>query len=160
MTRIEQRIEEIITEAVEALGYHIVRVMVSGKQRPVLQVMVERQDGAAMTVDDCASVSRTTSTLLDVDDPLDGAYSLEVSSPGIDRPLTRPHDYDRFAGFEARLELESPVDGRRRFQGQLLGRDGDRIRIVVEGNEVRLPLADVRKAKLVLTDELIASGRN
>lgn len=158
MTHVEERIEEIITESVAALGYDIVRVLVSGKQRRVLQIMIERRDGATITIDDCTDVSRTVSTLLDVDDPLPGAYSLEISSPGIDRPLTRPADFDRFAGFDARVEMRAPIDGRRRFQGKLLGRAGEDVRLDVDGEETRLPLADIQRAKLLLTDELVAAA--
>jgi ribosome maturation factor RimP len=109
-----------------------------------------------MTVDDCAAISRSVSALLDVSDPIAGAYLLEVSSPGIDRPLVRPEDYDRFAGFDARIELDEPVDGRKRFKGKLLGREGEAVRMVAEAGEVRLPLAGITRAKLLLTDELIA----
>ncbi len=157
MTHVEERIEEIIADSVAALGYDIVRVLVSGKQRRVLQIMIERRDGAIITIDDCTDVSRTVSTLLDVDDPLPGAYSLEISSPGIDRPLTRPADFDRFAGFDARVEMRAPIDGRRRFQGKLLGRAGEDVRLEVDGQETRLPLAEIQRAKLLLTDELVAA---
>ena len=102
------RIQQIIAPSVEAMGYEIVRVQVSGTQRPTLQVMAERKDDAAMTVEDCADISRAVSALLDVEDPISCAYTLEISSPGIDRPLTRPKDFERFAGFEARIETRSP----------------------------------------------------
>ena len=151
-------IVRIIEPALEAMGYRVVRVAQTGTQRPTLQVMAERRDEAAMTVDDCAEISRSISALLDVADPIAGAYTLEVSSPGIDRPLVRPEDYDRFAGFEARIELAAPLDGRKRFQGRLLGCAEDHVRLVGpgEGGEVRLPLAAIARAKLVLTDELLA----
>jgi ribosome maturation factor RimP len=109
-----------------------------------------------MTVEDCAEISRAVSALLDVADPIAEAYLLEVSSPGIDRPLVRPEDYDRFAGLEARIDLSSPLDGRKRFRGRVLGRDGDHVRLAVEGDEVRLPFAAIARAKLVLNDELLA----
>ena len=109
----------IIDPCVEAMGYEVVRVQVSGTQRRVLQVMAERSDRKAMTVDDCADLSRAISAVLDVEDPMPGEYVLEVSSPGIDRPLTRLADFERFRGFEARVELHAPVDGRRRFKGRL-----------------------------------------
>jgi ribosome maturation factor RimP len=112
-----------------------------------------------MTVEDCAEISRSVSALLDVADPIAGAYMLEVSSPGIDRPLVRPEDYDRFAGFDARIELDEPLDGRKRFKGKLLGRAADAVRLIAETGEVLLPLAGIARAKLVLTDELIAHSQ-
>jgi ribosome maturation factor RimP len=153
-------ITAIIEPSLEAMGYHLVRVMITGGRRATLQIMAERCDAAPMTVDDCAEISRSVSALLDVADPIAGAYMLEVSSPGIDRPLVRPEDYDRFAGFEARIDLATPLDGRKRFRGRLLGRAGDaadQIRLVGESGEVRLPLAAIARAKLVLTDELLAA---
>jgi len=120
--------------------------------------MIERADRRGMTLDDCADVSRAMSAVLDVVDPIVAAYTLEVSSPGIDRPLVRLADYDRFAGFEARIEVDRLIDGRRRFQGRLRGTDGERVRIALEGgDETALPFADIMRAKLVLTDDLIAA---
>jgi ribosome maturation factor RimP len=150
-------IARIIEPSLEAMGYRLVRLMqTGGLQRPTLQVMAERRDEAPMTVEDCAQISRSVSALLDVADPIAGAYLLEVSSPGIDRPLVRPEDYDRFAGFDARIELHDPLDGRKRFKGKLLGRAGEEVRLVAESGEVRLPLAAIARAKLILTDDLIA----
>jgi ribosome maturation factor RimP len=150
-------IAPIIEPSLEAMGYRLVRVAFLGARRATLQIMVERIDDAPMTVDDCTQISRSVSALLDVADPIADAYMLEVSSPGIDRPLTRPEDYDRFAGFEARIELGQPLDGRKRFRGRLLGRDETHIRVVAEAGEVRLPLADIANAKLVITDDLLAA---
>ena len=150
-------VEQLIAGPLEGMGYAIVRVLLSGDRRAKLQIMVERLDGAAITVDDCAAVSREVSAHLDVADPIRSAYILEVSSPGIDRPLTRLDDFARFAGFEARVEMRLPIEGRRRFRGQLCGLDGDRVRIETEDGEVLLPFGDVAKAKLLLTDELIAA---
>jgi ribosome maturation factor RimP len=149
-------IARLIEPSLAAMGYRVVRVALTGTARPTLQVMAERGDETAMSVDDCALISRSVSALLDVADPIAGAYMLEVSSPGIDRPLVRPEDYDRFAGFEARIELRAPQDGRKRFRGRLLGRDGDQVRLVGEMGEARLPLAAIARAKLVLTDDLLA----
>lgn len=109
-----------------------------------------------MIVDDCAEVSRAISTVLDVEDPIGGAYTLEVSSPGIDRPLVRLGDFDRFAGFEARVEMTHPIDGRRRFTGQVMGTEGNNVRMRVGEGEVLLAHADIQRAKLVLTDALLA----
>jgi ribosome maturation factor RimP len=154
------RIAEIIEPSLDAMGYRVVRVAVLGAGRMTLQIMAERRDEAPMTVDDCADISRSVSALLDVADPIAGAYTLEVSSPGIDRPLVRPEDYDRFAGFEARIELSQPLSGRKRFRGRLLGRAGDSIRLIAETGEVEVPLSAIARAKLVLTDDLLAHAQN
>ncbi len=148
---------DLAAPALEGLGYDLVRVRFGGGT-PVLQVMVERQDRAGMTVDHCAEVSRTLSALLDVEDPIPQAYSLEVSSPGIDRPLTRPGDFERFAGFEARVELEDSVAGQRRFRGRLEGLNGATLRLQTETGETALPLAAVKSAKLLMTDALLAAA--
>ncbi|MCU0837832.1 MAG: ribosome maturation factor RimP [Rhodospirillales bacterium] len=152
------RIAHAIGDTIADLGFDLVRVQVQGRQRPRLQLMIERRDGAAMLVDDCAEVSRAVSAVLDVADPIAGPYTLEVSSPGIDRPLVRLGDYDRFAGFEARLELSRLIDGRRRLQGRLLGIAGDCVRIDLAGAEHRVPYADIQRAKLVLTDDLLRAA--
>jgi ribosome maturation factor RimP len=152
------KIEALIAPSLEAMGYRVVRVAVTGGRRATLQIMAERVDDKAMTVEDCADISRTASALLDVADPIATAYTLEVSSPGIDRPLVRREDFARFAGFEAKIELTSPVEGRRRFRGKLLGVEGDDVRLLVDAAPVTLPLATVVRAKLVLTDELLAAS--
>lgn len=152
-------VERLIAPSIEAMGYDIVRVQLSGGDRLRLQIMAERRADGGMNVDDCTEVSRAVAAILDVEDPIDSAYTLEVSSPGIDRPLTRLGDFDRFAGFEARVETLQPVDGRRRFRGRLLGTRGADIAMICEDNEIVLPFAGVQKAKLVLTDELIAASR-
>lgn len=151
-------IEAMIAPSIEALGYRVVRVAFTGGRRPTLQIMAERLDQAAMTVEDCAAVSHAVSALLDVADPIDAAYQLEVSSPGIDRPLVKREDFERFAGCEAKIELAQPRDGRRRFRGRLLGLDGDAAKLAVGEDELLLlPLAEITRARLVLTDELIAA---
>jgi ribosome maturation factor RimP len=153
-------IARLIEPSLKAMGYRLVRVAVLGGQRAAtLQIMAERFDEAAMTVEDCADISRSLSALLDVADRIAGSYALEVSSPGIDRPLVRPEDYDRFAGLEARIELSEPRDGRKRFRGRLLGRAAEAVRVLTETGEVRLPFAAITRAKLVLTDELLAAAR-
>jgi len=152
-------IAPIIEPSLEAMGYRLVRVALLGASRSTLQVMAERLDEAPMTVEDCTEISRSVSALLDVADPIAGAYMLEVSSPGIDRPLVRPEDYERFAGFEARIELGQPLYGRKRFRGRILGRTGDQVRLVGEAGEMLLPLNVIVKAKLVLTDDLLAAAR-
>lgn len=153
------RVERMLSPTIEDMGYALVRVrMMGGKHRPTLQVMAERADGAEMSVEDCANLSRVISALLDVEDPITSSYVLEVSSPGIDRPLVRRGDFERFAGHEATLKTVRPIDGRRRFSGRLLGLDGDVVRIRLgDGTEdvAQIALAEVAEAKLVLTDELI-----
>ncbi len=152
-------IAQMIEPSLVAMGYRLVRVVVTNGRRATLQVMAERIDDAPMSVDDCALISRSVSALLDVADPIAGAYLLEISSPGIDRPLVRPEDYDRFSGFEARIELTEPFAGRKRFRGRLLGTADGEVRLATEAGEARLPLASVARARLVLTDDLIAASR-
>ena len=154
-----RRIQDLIEPSVDDLGFDIVRVQMSGKEVMLMQVMVERKDGQGLTVDDCASVSRAISTLLEVDDPIKGAYTLEVSSPGLDRPLVRIKDFERFLGFQAKIEINRPLDGRRRFKGELLGVKDDIVRILVDGVEVGLPHPDIHRAKLLMTDDLIAAAQ-
>jgi ribosome maturation factor RimP len=153
------RVSGLLEAPIEALGYALVRVSASGGRRPVLQIMIERLDGANITVEDCAHVSENVSALLDVEDVVPGAYTLEVSSPGIDRPLTKPQDYARFAGFEAKLELAAPLAGRKRFSARLCGLEGGEAIVDVEGEKLRLPFGQIAKAKLVLTDALIDATR-
>ncbi len=141
------------------MGYEVVRVQISGGQRSVLQIMAERADGAPMTVEDCADISRSVSALLDVEDPIREAYTLEVSSPGIDRPLTRLKDFERFAGFEARLESRMATDGRKRFKGMLKGVEDGLVCIDTDQGPARLEFDNILRAKLVLTDELIRASQ-
>jgi ribosome maturation factor RimP len=151
-----RRIEEIITPSVGDMGYEIVRVQLSGAQQPVLQIMAERIDGGAMTVEDCADISRAVSALLDVEDPIASAYTLEVSSPGIDRPLTRLQDYADWAGHEARITLHDQRGGRKQFSGTLEGLDGDSVKLTDKsGQPHALPFSDIASAKLLLTNKLI-----
>jgi len=153
------RIAQAIEPSLEGMGYRLVRVVITSGRRPTLQVMAERQDDQPMTVEDCAQISHSVSAMLDVADPIAGAYMLEISSPGIDRPLVRTEDYDRFSGFEARIELARPIEGRKRFRGRLLGTSAGNVRLATETGEVNLPFAEVARAKLVLTDDLIDATR-
>ena len=153
------RIAQAIEPSLEAMGYRLVRVVITSGRRPTLQVMAERGDDQPMTVEDCAQISHSVSAMLDVADPIAGAYMLEISSPGIDRPLVRTEDYDRFSGFEARIELARPIEGRKRFHGRLLGTSAGNVRLATETGEVNLPFAEVARAKLVLTDDLIDATR-
>lgn len=149
------RIEELIGDTVEAMGFELVRVRLFGAaENKTLQIMAERPDGS-MDVDDCAELSRTVATVLDIEDPIASEYVLEISSPGIDRPLTRPKDFANWQGYEARVDMNQNIDGRKRFRGLLLGLDGDAVLIRCEDEEFRLPVETVGEAKLVLTDELI-----
>ena len=151
-----EQIEREIAPALNDMGYEVVRVALNGTESKVLQVMAERLDRVDMTVDDCAKISRTVSALLDVSDPFPFRYTLEVSSPGLDRPLLKPADYARFQGDEAKIELSHEIDGRKRFKCRLKGlRDGKEVLFDFEGKEMAVPFADIAKAKLILTDELI-----
>lgn len=157
MIQVQDKVALLVEGPLQEMGYELVRVNLSGGSRPVLQVMAERADGAPMTVEDCTGISHTVSLLLDAEDPIAGAYSLEVSSPGIDRPLTRPKDFERFAGFEVRMETREPVAGQRRFRGRLKGLADNVVTVVTEHGEVAVPVEGVARARLVLTDELIAA---
>jgi len=153
------KVAALIEPALQDRGFRLVRVALTGQDGKTLQVMAERPDGT-MTIEECEVVSRDISPLLDVHDPIAGAYRLEVSSPGIDRPLVRPSDFEDWSGYEAKIELNEPIDGRKRFRGVLEGfEDGEvRIEVEVEGvgrSVIGLPMGLVGDAKLVLTDELI-----
>jgi len=152
-------IARLVEPTLQSMGYELVRVQFGGAGgRATLQIMAERLDRRPMAVEDCAQISRSLSALLDVEDPVPGSYLLEVSSPGIDRPLVRPADYERFAGFEARVETALPIEGRRRFRGRLAGIADGQVRLIEATGERRLPLKGINKAKLVLTDDLIAAS--
>jgi ribosome maturation factor RimP len=154
------RVSHVAEPVIEQLGYRLVRVKVSAADGCTVQVMAERPDGS-MTVEDCESVSRALSPVLDVADLIDRAYRLEISSPGIDRPLVRKSDFDRHAGHLVRIEMDVPVNGRKRFRGKLTGTEGEAARLhrddAAEGEEadVLLPIGEMSEAKLVLTDELV-----
>jgi ribosome maturation factor RimP len=147
-------LEPIITPAVEAAGYRLVRLRLMGNKQKTLQVMAERPDGS-MNVEDCTNLSRALSDFLAADDPLEGDYLLEVSSPGIDRPLTRLADFSRWAGHAAKIELSAPLDGKKRFKCVLAGIEGNLVAIEADGRRLALPFAAIYDAKLVLTDKLI-----
>jgi len=153
----EHKIESLITPAIEGLGYDLVRVLITGTKDVTLQIMAERKDQANMNVEDCTAISREISTILDVEDPIQEAYSLEVSSPGLDRPLVRQHDFERYTGFDIKLEMEHSIDGRKKFKGQLLGIKNDLVELTSGADHVMLPFDGIRQAKLILTDQLIAA---
>jgi len=159
-TGVGARVAAVVEPVIGQLGYRLVRVKVSATNGCTVQIMAERPDGS-MTVEDCETVSRALSPVLDLEDPIGRAYHLEISSPGIDRPLVRPGDFTRWADYEAKIELEVPLGGRKRFRGLIRGVEGEAVVLelpdVKEGEErlVRLPLASLGDARLVLTDELI-----
>lgn len=160
-TGLEARVAHIVEPVIAGLGYRLVRVKLSSLNGATLQIMAERPDGS-MTVEDCETVSRDLSPVLDVEDPIDAAYNLEVSSPGIDRPLVRRSDFERWTGHQAKIELSRPLDGRRRFKGVLAGLAGDDVRLELEAKSkleepetVSLPLAEIGEARLVMTDALV-----
>ena len=148
---------DLLEPVVEALGYELVRVLTIGQKNPTLQIMIDRKDGRDITVDDCAVVSRKVSEVMDEKDPIDDKYSLEVSSPGLDRPLTKIEHFKRFLGYETKIEMAVEVSGRKRFKGKTTAVDeNENIKIEMDGQEYILPFNDVNKAKIVLTDELLA----
>ena len=153
---LETRIAATIRASLETMGFELVRVLILGRERPTVQIMADRADGSLITVEDCTQISHAVSAMLDVDDPIPGAWNLEVSSAGIDRPLTRLKDWVRFAGHQARVEMLAPVEGRRRFTGIIVGAENDTATVRLDdGTNVVLPLRDLRRAKLLLTDALI-----
>jgi len=160
---LEARVAAIVEPVIEDLGYRLVRTKISAANGCTLQIMAERPDGT-MTVEDCETVSRGVSPALDVEDPINRAYHLEVSSPGIDRPLVRESDFDRWSGHEIKIDMAVLQDGRRRFRGTLLGVDGGSAQIKLpdpkpeDPDTVALPLTEIGEAKLVLTDELITAA--
>ena len=154
------RIEDDIDAMLAAMGFDLVRLLLIGSEKPRLQLMAEPSNGDPMTVEHCEEISRALSALLDVEDPIKDAFTLEVSSAGLDRPLTRLTDFERFTGFKAKAETRHLVDGRRRFSGIIAGVEGDQIVLRTEdgepesSDEARLNFGDLAKAKLVATDEL------
>ena len=157
------RVAAVAEPVIEQLGYRLVRVKVSAAEGCTVQIMAERPDGG-MTVEDCETISRALSPVLDMADPIDRAYRLEISSPGLDRPLVRKSDFNRFAGHLVKIEMEVPVNGRKRFRGEIVGTEGEAARIrrddAPEGEEAEmlLPIEDMSEAKLVLTDDLVAQA--
>lgn len=161
-TGLAARIAAIAEPVLSGLGYRLVRVRVSGRDGMTVQIMAERPDGT-FTIEDCEAASRTLSPSLDVEDPVPSGYRLELSSPGIDRPLVRMSDFERARGHEAKVEMAVPVDGRKRFRGEIEGAEGTNALLRVAGAEgetqtVRLPVGDMAEARLVLTDALIAES--
>lgn len=160
----ETTLEHLLAPTLEDMGYDLVRLVLSGQHRPVLQIMAERRDGAPMKVADCEVISRTLSAKLDAEDPIHSSYTLEVSSPGIDRPLLRPRDFARFAGHVARIELRAAQEGQRRFTGRIVSADDGGVMLALEGDgaaekrNIAFAYGDVARAKLVLTDDLLRAA--
>ena len=155
----ERLIERAIAPVLAAMGYEVVRIRLGGGRQTVLQVMIERADRVPLTVDDCAAASRAITAKFENDNLPAAEHTLEVSSPGIDRPLVRLADFARFAGFEAKVEMNAPLQGRRRFRGLLRGAGDGCVRMTVDEEDVSLPFDGIRAAKLVLTDELLAASQ-
>jgi ribosome maturation factor RimP len=158
-TGVAAEIAALAEPVLDDLGFRLVRVVLSGRNGATVQIMAERPEGT-ITVAECAEISRRLSPVLDVHDPIQGQYTLEVSSPGIDRPLVRPSDFETWAGYEAKIELKEPLAGRKRFRGVLEGIEGGEVRIEVDLDQlgrqvVGLPLGLIGEARLVLTDELV-----
>jgi ribosome maturation factor RimP len=156
------RVAALAEPVLAGLGYRLVRVRISGFAGCTVQIMAERPDGT-MSIEDCETASRALSPVLDATDPVEGSYRLEISSPGIDRPLVRRSDFDRYAGHIAQVEMTAPIDGRRRFRGELGGTDGECVRLcrneaAVESAEILLRIDDMMEARLVLTDALVAQA--
>lgn len=154
-TSIDRRLAEIIAPTIEGMGFELVRVRLMGGKTKTLQIMAERPEGG-IDVDQCAEISTAVSVVLDVDDPLEEAYTLEVSSPGIDRPLTRLKDFSTFEGYEVKIETTEMIDGRRRFKGVLAGVEGDDVLLNIDEGTIGLNFDWLSDAKLTLTDDLIA----
>ncbi len=151
------RVRDIVEPTAEAMGFRVVRIRMIGGAPQTLQIMAERFDGT-MTVDDCAELSHAVSALLDIEDPIPGEYVLELSSPGIDRPLVREDDFDRYAGYETKIEMAELIEGRKRFRGMLKGCDGDDVVLDVDGTPVHLAFDRIAEAKLVMTDALMEAA--
>ncbi len=153
-TAVDKRLAEIVEPVIEDMGYELVRIRLMGGHTPTLQIMAEKPEGG-IEVDACAEISTMVSAVLDVEDPIADNYTLEVSSPGIDRPLTRLKDFATYEGYEAKLEATDLIDGQRRYRGTLAGIDGDEVLINIDEGTIALRFSWISEAKLVLTDELI-----
>jgi len=154
-TAIDKRLAEIVEPLIEGLGYELVRIRLMSGKHATLQIMAEKPEGG-IEVDDCAAISNAISAVLDVEDPIEDEYALEVSSPGIDRPLTRLKDFDTWVDYEAKLETSELIDGRKRFKGKLCGTEANEVLIEIPEGTIGLKFEWLTEAKLVLTDELIA----
>lgn len=158
-TPLEETLHKIVEPATESAGFELVRLRVTGSRDKTLQIMAERPDGT-MSAEDCAALSRAISPVLEERDPITDPYTLEVSSPGIDRPLTRLKDYERWEGFEAKIELSEAIENQKRFRGELAGIEDDNVLFDIDGEEdtAVIPFALIATAKLMLTDELVTES--
>ncbi len=152
----KHHLQDMLEPVISELGYETVRIITIGQANPTLQIMIDRLDGKDIVVEDCAKVSRKVSEVLDEKDPIKDQYNLEVSSPGLDRPLTKPEHFARFAGYEAKVETDDLIENRKRFKGKIISIDGENtIRFEMDGTEYAIPFDAVSKAKIVITDELL-----
>ena len=147
---------DMLEPVIDKLGYETVRIMTIGQTNPTLQIMIDKTDGTEISVDDCAKVSHALSDILDEKDPIADKYNLEVSSPGLDRPLTKPVHFQKFAGNEVKIETDELIEGRKRFKGELKGIEGSDVLLVMNETVYQIPFDAITKAKIVLTDELLA----
>jgi ribosome maturation factor RimP len=148
------KIEELIMPTINSLGYDLVQVRILEEGIKTLQIMVDRQDEANLTIDDCSIISKEISVIIDINDPIGQNYLLEVSSPGIDRPLLQFKDFEKYTGFHARIDMNIALEGRKKFKGTLTGIEGDNVKIKVKDKTYLLPFSEIEKAKLMLTQEL------
>jgi len=149
-------LQDMLEPVISGLGYETVRILTIGKANPTLQIMIDKLDGSDIVVEDCATVSRKISEVLDANDPIKDKYNLEVSSPGLDRPLTKPAHFARFAGYEAKVETDEAIENRKRFKGKITGLDEEnKVHLEMDGREYVIPFDAVSKAKIVITDELL-----
>lgn len=155
----KHHLQDMLEPTINNLGFDLVRILTIGNVNPTLQIMIERKDRQNMVVDDCATVSRAISAVLDEKDPISGKYTLEVSSPGLDRPLVNLENFVRFAGFEAKVETDTEIEKRKRFKGRIVRVENDNIILLMDDKEWTIPFSAVTKAKLLLTDELIAAAQ-
>lgn len=155
--QVKHPLQDLLEPVIENSGYELVRILTIGQKNPTLQIMIDRKDGKDITVDDCATVSRKISEVMDEKDPIEDRYSLEVSSPGLDRPLTKPQHFKRFLGYETKIETSTEVCGRKRFKGKTVNIDADNnVTIKMDAQDYVIPFEEISKAKIVLTDELLA----
>ncbi len=161
MQTLEQKLTDLIAPPLESMGLELVQIrLIDGAKRKTLQVLADNPTTERITVDECARASRTISALLDVEEVFSQAFNLEVSSPGIDRPLIKPKDFEKYLGFEAKIECKLPMEGRRRFKGQMQAFDNNEISILVDGELYRIDLNNIASAKLVMTEALLKAHKD